>query len=101
MNGVARVCVCGASSGLRPYPCGWRCPQHTPAALAGQIEPDEIRDRHHAALALLVDNLDALPVYPHPPGQGGPCARCRAVCHRYGVGGGPLCPSCRAAKEGP
>ena len=27
----------------------------------------------------------------------GPCARCGAAHHRYGVGGQPLCPACRTA----
>ena len=27
----------------------------------------------------------------------GPCARCGTAHHRYGVGGQPLCPACRAA----
>jgi hypothetical protein len=30
-----------------------------------------------------------------PPEYAGRCARCHAVCHRYGPGGNPLCASCR------
>lgn len=30
----------------------------------------------------------------------GPCARCHAYHHRYGRGGQPLCPKCRAARGG-
>lgn len=95
--GPVRSCVCGTTENLRPYPCGPRCPQHTPAALAGEPEPDTIAEQYRAALALLSDALDATPVHDHPPGQGGPCARCGATHHRYGVGGQPLCPDCRAA----
>ncbi|MEU8740528.1 hypothetical protein AB0K62_13585 [Streptomyces halstedii] len=28
--------------------------------------------------------------------QTGPCATCRQPTHRYGHGGNPLCPACRA-----
>lgn len=28
-----------------------------------------------------------------PPAQVGPCARCGQPTHRYGPGGGPLCPN--------
>ena len=97
---AVRRCVCGQSEGIRPYPCGWRCARHTPAALAGQPEPDQVAAEHRAAVALLADTLDATPVYPHPPGQGGPCARCGARHHRYGVGGQPLCPTCRTPTRG-
>ncbi|MFD5081891.1 hypothetical protein ACFWOG_04515 [Kitasatospora sp. NPDC058406] len=36
---------CGAGTGPcgadgRLYPCGWRCPTHTPAAQAGRPEPE-------------------------------------------------------------
>ncbi|MER5886994.1 hypothetical protein ABT160_24485 [Streptomyces sp. NPDC001941] len=34
-----------------------------------------------------------------PSGQGGPCAKCGKATLRYGVGGNPLCPSCRAVRE--
>lgn len=33
---------CGTAEGLRLYACGHRCPSHTPAALAGKPEPDEL-----------------------------------------------------------
>jgi hypothetical protein len=33
---------CGRT-GTRLYPGGWRCPDHTPARLAGQPEPDTAR----------------------------------------------------------
>ena len=33
---------CGRTD-TRPYACGWRCPEHTPARLAGQPEPDTAR----------------------------------------------------------
>lgn len=28
-----------ALSYARPFPCGWRCARHTPAAMAGEPEP--------------------------------------------------------------
>jgi hypothetical protein len=34
--------ACGRTD-TRPYPCGPRCPDHTPARLAGQPEPDSER----------------------------------------------------------
>lgn len=34
--------MCGATEDLTPFACGARCPSHTPAALAGQLEPDEL-----------------------------------------------------------
>jgi len=36
------TCYCGSAE-TRPYACGPRCPVHTPAALAGQPEPDSRR----------------------------------------------------------
>lgn len=30
---------CGSVIGVRHYLPGWRCPSHTPAAVAGQPEP--------------------------------------------------------------
>ncbi|KRV48802.1 hypothetical protein AQ490_23320 [Wenjunlia vitaminophila] len=30
---------CGAWDDVHPYPAGWRCSAHTPAALAGRPEP--------------------------------------------------------------
>lgn len=43
-----RKCVCAATDGLRLYPSGWRCPLHTPAAIAGEPEPDQILARQRA-----------------------------------------------------
>ena len=37
------TCFCGATAGVRLYAAGPRCPTHTPAALAGQPEPDSKR----------------------------------------------------------
>jgi len=37
------TCPCGAQAGVRLYACGYRCPAHTPSALAGQPEPDYAR----------------------------------------------------------
>ena len=34
-----------------------------------------------------------------PSDQVGRCARCQQPCHRYGVGGNPLCALCRAEVE--
>ncbi|WP_309031529.1 hypothetical protein [Streptomyces alfalfae] len=36
-----------------------------------------------------------------PDSRRGLCARCRAVCHRYGPGGRPLCRQCRAGLPDP
>lgn len=41
-----RVCgagtgPCGRTDHVGLYPCGWRCPDHTPAALAGKPEPGQ------------------------------------------------------------
>ena len=36
-------CYCGAEKDLRLYAGGWRCPSHTPSALAGQAEPGQDR----------------------------------------------------------
>lgn len=33
------ACPCGTTAGVRLYACGYRCPAHTPAALAGHPEP--------------------------------------------------------------
>lgn len=32
--------MCGSTTGVRQFTGGWRCPQHTPARLAGTPEPD-------------------------------------------------------------
>jgi hypothetical protein len=37
------ACGCGATAGVRLSACGWRCPAHTPAALAGRPEPGSAR----------------------------------------------------------
>jgi len=37
------ACYCGTTEGTRLYACGYRCPEHTPARLAGKPEPDENR----------------------------------------------------------
>jgi hypothetical protein len=94
---------CGATEGVRPYSCGPRCPRHTPAALAGKPEPDELLALRRTAELLhrkwrptaAVAQTGATALHLHPPGLGGPCARCRATHHRYGPGGQPLCPNCR------
>ncbi|MFC7791448.1 hypothetical protein ACPCSP_25255 [Streptomyces cinereoruber] len=41
----------------------------------------------------------ATPTHSYPPSQGGPCVRCQTRTQRYGVGGNPLCPSCREIAE--
>lgn len=43
-----RKCVCGTTETIRLFPCGWRCPLHTPAALAGEPEPDALAARRRA-----------------------------------------------------
>lgn len=97
---LVRLCPCGQSERVRLYPCGWRCARHTPAALAGEPEPDQIAAVRRAALVSVADTLGAAPIHSYPPGQGGPCARCGARHHRYGPGGQPLCPACRGATPG-
>ena len=37
------TCVCGETEGVRPYAGGPACPAHTPAARAGNPEPDSQR----------------------------------------------------------
>lgn len=93
---------CRTREGVRLYACGPRCPNHTPAAMAGEIEPDELLAFHRVATLLIDDSrqtdglsLTAPNAFPHPPGQGGPCVRCATRHHRYGPGGQPLCPRCR------
>jgi hypothetical protein len=83
---------------VRQYVSGYRCPLHTPAAIAGEPEPGVIAEQHRAAVALLADHLAAEPVGTWPPGCGGPCARCSATHHRYGPGGRPLCANCRGGQ---
>lgn len=65
-----------ARKGVRLYDCGPRCPRHTPAAIIGEPEPDELLARHRAMQTDGADNSRTLlqPVdgFPHPPGQGGP-----------------------------
>jgi hypothetical protein len=40
MRERVQPCSCGATD-VRPYLYGWRCPEHTPAKLAGHVEPHE------------------------------------------------------------
>ena len=40
---VNGACYCGTTEGTRLYACGYRCPAHTPARLAGLPEPGEGR----------------------------------------------------------
>lgn len=40
---MSGACYCGTGDTARLYACGWRCPAHTPARLAGQPEPGEGR----------------------------------------------------------
>lgn len=63
----------------RELPDGTRNPAREPA--------------HRAARAALTTVAAHLGV---PVCEVGPCARCRACHRRYGPGGGPLCPRCRA-----
>ena len=42
-SSVNGACYCGTAEGARLYACGYRCPEHTPARLAGEPEPDENR----------------------------------------------------------
>lgn len=94
----ARRCYCGQTEAVRHYASGYRCSQHTPAALAGEPEPDQLLAEHRAAVGVLAAALDAEPVGTWPAGCGGPCARCGRRHHRYGPGGQPLCEQCRSAQ---
>lgn len=88
----AHRCLCGTTTGVRLYISGYRCPEHTPAALAGRPEPD-------APLKPVKPERTRSPqpaaVPSWPAGETGPCARCRSLCHRYGDHGNPLCGDCR------
>jgi hypothetical protein len=51
---MAEVCAlkrCGAADGVRRFVTGYRCPLHTPAALMGEPEPDELLREHRERLA--------------------------------------------------
>ena len=37
--------LCGRTETTRPYPCGPRCAEHTPARLAGKPEPGDTEIR--------------------------------------------------------
>lgn len=89
----AHRCLCGTTAGVRLYISGYRCPAHTPAALAGRPEPDA----HHTPV-YPVRNAPPQPADAPswPADETGRCARCRCLCHRYGHGGNPLCADCRA-----
>jgi hypothetical protein len=42
---------CRETEGVRLYGCGTRCPKHTPSALRGQLEPDELLEQGRRNLA--------------------------------------------------
>jgi hypothetical protein len=90
----AHRCGCGSTAGVRLYISGWRCPLHTPAALAGHPEPDTHHTPEHPARRTFPQSLGPCA---WPTDQTGPCARCRRLCHRYGQGGNPLCTDCRSS----
>lgn len=88
----AHRCLCGATIGVRLFICGYRCPAHTPAAMAGRPEPDEYKSPSLQARDTPPQPSDA---HLWPADETGYCARCRQPCHRYGTGGNPLCTGCR------
>ena len=63
------------------------CDLHKPGA--GTMLPPDTRPGPR-----IVQKLDAA-VIDWAPDQTGPCARCALPCRRYGVGGNPLCATCR------
>ncbi|ORT47183.1 hypothetical protein [Frankia sp. KB5] len=73
----------------------WRTTPRTVLDIDGRSRPnpahaDAARAAHSAVRTLAMHlgiTLDEV----------GPCAACHAYHHRYGPGGGPLCPTCRAA----
>ncbi|GAA2034630.1 hypothetical protein GCM10009839_38950 [Catenulispora yoronensis] len=89
----AHRCPCGAAVGVRLYHCGYRCPPHTPAALAGRPEADEYVPTPKPVSA----PAQTSEAFPWPADETGRCATCQRPCHRYGNGGGPLCAGCRDA----
>lgn len=86
----AHRCFCGATLGVRLYIGGYRCPAHTPAALAGRPEPGG----HRPPLRSAARESPTPGAHEWPADETGRCARCRRPCHRYGNGGNPLCASC-------
>lgn len=86
----AHRCLCGTTTGVRLYISGWRCPEHTPAALAGRPEPGEDKP----PLRTTSEPPQIPEAHEWPADETGRCARCRRSCHRYGHGGNPLCASC-------
>jgi hypothetical protein len=66
---------------------GYACDLHKPGA--GTLLPPDTRPQTR-----IVQVLDAT-VIDWAPNQTGPCARCTVPCRRYGVGGNPLCATCR------
>jgi len=89
----AHRCLCGATAGVRLYISGYRCAEHTPAALTGRPEPGEHDSAPHRPGTTPPQATDARP---WPAEETGYCATCRRPCHRYGEGGNPLCTACRA-----
>ncbi|MGP4030213.1 hypothetical protein [Actinomadura sp. 3N407] len=48
--------TCGSTQQVRPYTVGPRCRRHTPAALAGRPEPDDLLQRARAVPAVRRDD---------------------------------------------
>ena len=63
---------CRATDGVRWYLPGPRCPEHTPSAMAGVPEPDELLARHRAALARLGEHPNPPKAYAPPEPRSGP-----------------------------
>lgn len=78
--------VRAASSLTRPLERGVRDPEN-----AFDVDRQTARSLH----------AFVSPASPVSPAQAGPCTRCGRVCHRYGDGGGPLCPACREGEPPP
>ncbi|MFI5808716.1 hypothetical protein [Streptomyces sp. NPDC051561] len=59
--------------------------------------PLKARPRPQPAPEPVLDPAEATPLSP----QDGPCARCHRTTRKYGIGGNPLCGTCRAAAARP
>jgi hypothetical protein len=82
---LPKACPCGRTDGLRQYISGYLCPAHAPTI------PAPTRPTTSAPLSWRIEGD-----FPWPAHETGRCAICYEPCHRYGVGGSPLCSRCIA-----
>lgn len=84
---VSKACPCGATDGVRQFISGYLCLAHAPAIpVPPRFQPDAPR------LQPLRWHIEG--TFPWPKTETGRCARCSQPCHRYGIGGSPLCERC-------